>query len=152
MMNPLESAAEYELHVYRLPIAHDSIRQSKLVVARLGATVAKVTGELRFEHDVRLVVWEHVQFGEAGRIVQYGYEVWQGEEQLYWYDSQPHPGEPSLQATHPHHKHVPPDIKHNRIPAPGLSFGKRNLDRLIEEIEALVGEGGVSANLPPHGS
>ena len=151
-MNPLESAAEYELYVYGLPIARDSIRQSTLVVARLGATVARVTGELRFERDARLVVWEHVQFGEAGRIVQYGYEVWRGEKQSYWYDSQPHPGEPSLQATHPHHKHVSPDINHNRIPAPGLSFSRPNLDRLIEEIEAVVGEGGVFPNLPPHGS
>lgn len=36
---------------------------------------------------------------------------------------------------HPHHKHVPPDIKHHRIPAPGLSFDRPNIPRLIEEIE-----------------
>ncbi len=136
-MKPLVSAAEYELYVYGLPLAHSSIRQSTLVVARLGATVARVTGALRFAGDVRLVVWEHVQFGGAGRIVQYGYEVWRGEEQLYWYDSQPHPGELDLQATHPHHKHVPPDIKHHRVPAAGLSFSEPNLDRLIREIEEL---------------
>jgi hypothetical protein len=28
-----------------------------------------------------------------------------------------------------------PDIKHNRIPAPGFSFSEPNLPRLIEEIE-----------------
>ncbi len=37
--------------------------------------------------------------------------------------------------THPHHKHIPPDIKHNRVPAPGLSFTQPNLPFLIEEIE-----------------
>lgn len=40
-----------------------------------------------------------------------------------------------LASTHPHHKHIPPDIKHNRIPAPGLSFTRPNLPFLIEEIE-----------------
>lgn len=137
-MNPLASAAEYELYVYRLPITHRSILRSTLVVARLGASVARVTGEVTFDRDIRLLVWEHLQFGAASRIVQYGYEVWQGNERLYWYDSQPHPGDPNLQVTHPHHKHVPPDIKHHRIPAPGLSFDRPNLDVLIEEIEALM--------------
>jgi len=36
---------------------------------------------------------------------------------------------------HPHHKHIPPEIKHHRIPAPGLSFDQPNLPQLIEEIE-----------------
>ena len=30
--------------------------------------------------------------------------------------------------------HVPPDIKHHRIPAPDLSFTRPNLPFLIEEI------------------
>jgi len=70
-----------------------------------------------------------------GQIRGYSYEVWYGDEQLYWYDSQPHPDDPSLASTHPHHKHIPPDIKHNRVPAPGLSFTQPNLPFLIEEIE-----------------
>lgn len=40
----------------------------------------------------------------------------------------------SLASTHPHHKHIPPDIKHHRIPAPNLSFTIPNLPFLIEEI------------------
>jgi hypothetical protein len=40
-----------------------------------------------------------------------------------------------LASTHPHHKHVPPGIKHNRIPAPNMRFTKPNLPALIEEIE-----------------
>ena len=62
------------------------------------------------------------------------------EEKLFWYDCQPHPAEPALQATHPHHKHIPPDIKHHRIPAPGLSFTQPNLPFIIAEIEAQMTE------------
>ncbi len=38
--------------------------------------------------------------------------------------------------THPHHKHIPPDLKHHRIPAPGISFSEPNLTFLIREIES----------------
>jgi hypothetical protein len=37
-------------------------------------------------------------------------------------------------STDPHHKHVPPDIKRHRIPAPGLSFEQPNLPFLIAEV------------------
>jgi hypothetical protein len=33
---------------------------------------------------------------------------------------------------------VPPDIKHNRIPAPAMSFSHPNLPALIREIEELI--------------
>jgi len=42
------------------------------------------------------------------------------------------------QIPHPHHKHISPDLKHNRIPAPGISFKQPNLPTLIEEIEREV--------------
>jgi hypothetical protein len=73
---------------------------------------------------------------EQGVIQGYSYAVSRGAERLYWYDPQPHPNEPGLASTHPHHKHVPPNIKRNRIPAPGLSFVQPNLPFLIEEVEA----------------
>lgn len=41
--------------------------------------------------------------------------------------------------THPHHKHIHPNIKTNRIPAPQLCFSYPNLPVLIQEIEVLVG-------------
>jgi len=59
------------------------------------------------------------------------------EEKLYWYDSFPHPNVPSLSATHPHHKHVRPNLKRNRISAPDLSFTRPNLPFLIDEIVQL---------------
>ena len=37
-----------------------------------------------------------------------------------------------------HHKHVPPDIRHHRIPAPGMSFVVPNLPGLLREIETIV--------------
>jgi len=74
---------------------------------------------------------------DAGLITSYGYEVYQGEERLYWYDDFPHPNDASLASTHPHHKHVSPDIKHNRVPAPDISFDRPNLPFLLQEIESL---------------
>jgi len=63
---------------------------------------------------------------------------------LYWYDSQPHPNDPTVQSTYPHHKHIPPNMKHDRIPAPEMSFNQPNLPMLIREIENLImkAEGG----------
>ena len=36
-------------------------------------------------------------------------------------------------ATYPHHRHEPPDIKHNRRPAQGISFQAPNLPALIDD-------------------
>ncbi len=37
-------------------------------------------------------------------------------------------------------KHVPPNIKRNRIPAPGISFTTPNLPQIIRELEELTGD------------
>lgn len=55
----------------------------------------------------------------------------------FWYDPEPHPENPDLAKTFPHHLHEPPDIKHNRQPAPGISFDSPNLPTLIEDCIAL---------------
>lgn len=111
---------------------------------------------LFFDADIVLCVQEYLNF-ELGVIEGYGYEVsrtmlaldapdfppgaayckasFPHKEKLYWYDSFPHPHDPSLASTHPHHKHIPPDIKRHRIPAPELTFTVPNLPFLIEEIE-----------------
>ena len=74
---------------------------------------------------------------EDERIIFYSYEVTRKEEQLYWYDRFPHPEDPNLASSFPHHKHVPPDIKHHRIPAPELSFTEPYRPCIIQEIESL---------------
>ncbi|MFQ5341216.1 MAG: DUF6516 family protein [Anaerolineae bacterium] len=125
----------YEQFLYSLPEAYSSIQTSTLVLIRHGRSVAVVRGELHFEQGIRLVVREHLLALPTVEITDYGYEVWRGEQRLYWYDAQPHPHTPALQSTHPHHKHVLPDIKHNRVPAPDLSFTQPNLPFLIEEID-----------------
>lgn len=50
------------------------------------------------------------------------------------YGPLPHPHIPEMASTHPHHKHVPPDIKHHRLPAPHLSLAQPNLPFLIQEV------------------
>ncbi len=138
MRNPFRSAEDYELYVYSLIEKFTSIKRSTLTFIRLGSTLARVTGEIHFENDVRLVVRERVLYNRLPIVMDwYGYEVYRGEEKLYWYDSQPHPDNEELQSTHPHHKHIPPDIKHNRIPAANMSFVQPNLPALINEIETL---------------
>ena len=88
---------------------------STLLVVRRGVGTLQVRGEITFSGGMRLVVAERLML-DAGmlRIVSYGYEVWRAAERLYWYDSQPHPQDPTLAITLPHHKHVPPDTKHHR--------------------------------------
>jgi len=127
----------YERFIYGLPETFSFIRRSTLVVIRRGPTIAELKGEIEFDRGIILGVWEDLNL--ARRVIQaYSYWVEQEGKRLYWYDPQPHPDDPSLASTFPHHKHVPPDIKRHRIPAPGLSFDRPNLPFLIREIESTL--------------
>lgn len=159
MPNPLTSPETYQAFIYALPERYASIRRSTLVYIPSGALFGRVEGMLVFDDAGILCVQEYLNF-ELGIIARYGYEVsrasilpdapdfpaaseycqasYSHKEKFYWYDSFPHPNDPSLAGTHPHHKHVPPDIKHHRVPAPDLSFTRPNLPFLIEEIEQQV--------------
>lgn len=138
MIDPFRTPEDYELYLYTLTEKFPSVKRSTITFIRLGSTLARVAGELFFENDIRFVVRERVLYYRLPIVLDwYGYEVYRGEEKLYWYDSQPHPDDETLQSTHPHHKHIPPDIKHNRIPAANMSFTQPNLPALISEIEAL---------------
>ncbi|MGH2412563.1 MAG: toxin-antitoxin system TumE family protein [Microcystaceae cyanobacterium] len=79
-----------------------------------------------FKGNIRLRMREELDF-DTGLITSYGYEVYRDNEKLYWYDDFPHPNDASLASTFPHHKHISPEIKHNRIPAPDISFIRPNL-------------------------
>jgi len=119
--------------VYSLPVRFPQILHSNLVLASIGRTLAKVEGQVTFRQDVVLDVWELVDF-EAGRLLNYSYEVYVGGEKRRWYDPFEHPEAAELASTFPHHMHLPPDIKRNRVPAPGISFEEPNLPGLIERI------------------
>jgi len=139
MKNQLRTPEDYELFLYTITDNFPSVRYSTLTFIRKGAFLARVEGELLFEQEVRLVIRERILYNRLPAIIDwYGYEVWRGNNKLFWYDPQPHPDESSLKSTYPHHKHIPPDIKHNRIPASEMSFTRQNITRLIWEIEELI--------------
>lgn len=150
------SRREYEHLIYTLPARYSSIQFSTLVLIPPGMNLATVSGLVGFAGDIILCVYEILDFAQ-GTILTYRYEVsrrhrvlpdislpdateycrigYPHKDVFYWYDSWPHPNDPTLASSHPHHKHIPPNIKHHRVPAPDLSFTRPNLPFLIEEIE-----------------
>ena len=133
---PLQSLAAYSHFVAEL-LDRSGVERSTVVVWPASPYTGIAEGEVHFSHGIRLRLREELDF-DAGLITSYGYEVYRHDERLYWYDDFPHPHDPTLASTFPHHKHVPPDIKRNRIPAPELSFMSPNLPLLIREIEELI--------------
>lgn len=125
----------YEKLVYSIRNTSQYIKSSDLVLQRRGKYNCWLVGTISFNKNIRLQIAEALDFTIESVIRHYSYTVYRNDEKLYWYDSQGHPNDPDLQSTHPHHKHIPPDIKHNRLPAPELSFKKPNLPFLIREIE-----------------
>ncbi len=136
--NPLKSLGNYSYFVAKL-LHRPPVEHSTVAVWSDSPYTGVAEGEVFFSNDIRLRIREELDF-DADLITSYGYEVYRGKERLYWYDDFPHPNDPTLASTHPHHKHVPPNIKRNRIPAPQMSFIKPNLSALIQEIEALIKE------------
>jgi len=96
-----------------------------------GPTLAKLEGQVTCAGDVRLDIWELIDF-EAGRIRSHSYEIYQAGEKIAWSDPFEHPHIPALASTYPHHKHIPPDIKHHRVPAPGSSCAQPNVPTLMQ--------------------
>jgi hypothetical protein len=131
--NPFKSLSDYSRFVAEI-LAQPNVLSSTVAVWSDSPYTSVAEGEVFFTNGLRLRMREEVDL-DVGLIISYGYEVYQGEERLYWYDDFPHPNDPTLASTMPHHKHVPPDIKHNRIPAPNMSFVRPNLPWLIQEIE-----------------
>jgi hypothetical protein len=133
---PLQSLVEYSQFVADL-LARSGMERSTVMVWSTSPYTGVAEGEVFFHSGVRLRMREELDFA-AGIIAAYGYEVYRGNDKLYWYDDFPHPNDPTLAITFPHHKHIPPDIKRHRIPAPDLSFERPNLPALIAEIEELA--------------
>jgi hypothetical protein len=130
MSAPLDDIASYSTFVYALVERHSFVTSSTLTLAPVGATLAKLEGRVECQGGIHLDMWELVDFA-AHRIRSYSYEVYRGEQKICWYDAWEHPEIPALAATFPHHKHVLPDLRNNRIPAPGISFASPNLDVIL---------------------
>lgn len=138
MDNPLSSLIEYSHFIANL-LDRPGVKNSTLTAWSDSPYTGIAEGDVFFTNGLRLRVREELDFGD-GIIMSYGYEVYQGAERLYWYDDFPHPNDPGLLSSYPHHKHIPPNIKHNRIPAPKISFTRCNLPVLIQEIEDVYGK------------
>ena len=113
MSSHLDSIADYEAFIYGLPGTFPRIQMSTLVVVHTGPATAVVKGEFHLGEGHVLRVVEVVDTHQR-RIEHYGYELWRGNVELTWFDSWPHPDAPELAGTHPHHQHLPPDIKRHR--------------------------------------
>ncbi len=132
---PFPSYAEYEVLIYSLAESYpEQIKSSTLRLYTTSARTARLEGELEFSNGLRLSVFEFIDF-ITDQIRDYSYTVFRSDEKIRWYDPQPHPENPALASTFPHHRHEPPDIKHNRKPAPGISFYASNLPTLIRDCE-----------------
>ena len=135
-MTGFPSRQDYELLIYTLPQRYPEVILSSLHLFTTSRGTATVKGSVRFRTGLELRVLETLDF-VAGRISDYTYDVFRGEEAVRWYDPQPHPENPELTSTFPHHLHKPPNIRHNRKPAPGISFQTPNLPTLIADCIAL---------------
>ena len=130
----LSSLELYGYTIYEFLDASPAVRGHTIRVYSRGATTGVLEGSIEFDRGIVLRVYERLDFARQ-RIMTYSYEVWQGQQQLYWYDPWEHADDPDLASSFPHHKHVPPDIKHHRISAPGLSFTRPNLPFFVGEVE-----------------
>jgi hypothetical protein len=137
MPTALDSYTEYSRLVFSLLTDRATVERHTLAVYTTSRTIGITRGQIVFRSGHVLRVFEQIDF-IAHRIFKYFYELSYQGESLWWYDSMPHPDIPDLESTHPHHKHIPPDIKHHRIPATGLSFTEPNLPQLITEAETFI--------------
>lgn len=127
-----QSRAEYEYLLYSLPGDHAGVCSSSLHLYPNSPTTCLVRGSVWFDSGLELQVFEYIDFSD-GSLLDYFYAVLRGQDRIRWYDPQPHPEDPELASTFPHHRHELPDIKHNRRPAPGIGFAAPNLPALITD-------------------
>lgn len=126
------SRAEYENLLYALTNRYAEVTASTLRLYSNSATTAFVRGVVQFRNGLELRVFEYLDLTD-GELLDYSYEVFRGDEKIRWYDPQPHPEDAVVKQTFPHHFHVEPDIKHHRLPAPGISSTAPNLPTLIAD-------------------
>ncbi|HEX5760215.1 MAG TPA: DUF6516 family protein [Thermoanaerobaculia bacterium] len=141
MTDALRTVEDYELFLYTLTEQFSSLLRSTVTLIRRAAPSRGWRASyisIAVSGSSSASDWSSTVFRSSSPATPT--KLGRQDEKLYWYDPQPHPNEPALQSTHPHHKHVPPEMKHNRVPAPGMSFTRPNLPMLIGEIERLLEE------------
>jgi hypothetical protein len=130
----LTSRAEYERFIYSLKSRFPEIDHSTLHFYNTSANAGLLRGKIVFYNGHELSVVEVIDFG-IGEIIDYSYTLFDlNQKKIRWYDPQPHPNNPELETTFPHHYHEEPNIKKNRKPAHGISFEKPNLSILIKNM------------------
>ncbi len=137
MSDALDTCGDYARLIFFLLADRAAIESHTVAVYTTSQTIGITRGRILFRSGHVLRVFEQVDF-VAHRIVKYFYELSYEGESLWWYDSMPHPNVPELQSTHPHHKHIPPDIKRHRVAADEMSFTRPNLPVLIDEIDSAL--------------
>jgi len=137
MSDALDTFGDYARLIFFLLADRATIESHTVAVYTTSQTIGITRGRVVFRSGHVLRVFEQVDF-VAHRIVKYFYELSYEGESLWWYDSMPHPNVPELQSTHPHHKHIPPDIKRHRVAADEMSFTRPNLPVLIDEIDSAL--------------
>jgi len=99
-----------------LDARHPFVTSSRLALVPIGATLAKLEGRIECRGGIHLEVWELIDFA-AKRIRTYSYEVYRGDEKICWYDSWEYPESRRWPPPFPHHKHIQPNLRDNRVPA-----------------------------------
>jgi hypothetical protein len=102
--NPLSSLNAYASFLGEL-LGRSSIVHSTVRVWSASPRTGVAEGQVLLTNGIRLRVRQELDF-DAHLITAYGYEVYQHEKRLYWYDDFPHPKDASLAPTYPHHKHA----------------------------------------------
>jgi hypothetical protein len=93
-VNPLHSLAFYSQFVAAM-FARPTVERSTVSVWSASPYSGVAEGEVVFRNGFRLRIREEIDF-DAARLTSYGYEVYQGQEKLYWYDDFPHPHDPYI--------------------------------------------------------
>jgi hypothetical protein len=133
------SRLAYEHLLYTVVQQYPEVKTSSLHLFTVSESTGKVEGHVLFYNGLELRIHEVIDLAD-GEILDYNYDVLRDEEPVRWYDPQPHPELAELARTFPHHRHEPPDIKHNRRPAPGIGFQVPNLPALIADCIELAKE------------
>lgn len=132
-MFKFESSSDYSSFLFSLKYQFPEITNSQINFYSIEPDLFLAKGTIEFNLEIRLTFHEVINFSKK-RIVRYAYEVYRKNQLLYFYDPQEHPEDSNLAPSFPHHKHIHPNIKRNRHPAPDLSFDRPNLHFLIREI------------------